>query len=118
MGPNACREEIIKSGRGIVRLLTDFERYVQALEELRVEKRMNEYAVELAKTQLKCVTLQQVQEWKKAATQPFQRRKKFLVLEGPSGLGKTEFIKDLFGLEKVLELNCGSCGDVVNLRQF
>ena len=118
MNQSDCREEIIRAGRGIVRLLTDFERYTQALEELRIEKRMNEYAVELAKTQLKCVTLQQVEEWKKAATQPFQRRKKFLVLEGPSGLGKTEFIKDLFGAEKVLELNCGSCGDVVNLRQF
>jgi hypothetical protein len=33
-------------------------------------------------------------------------RKKFLVLEGASGLGKTEYARSLFGVEKTLELNC------------
>ena len=118
MEKKACREQIIKSGRGIVRLLSDFDKYVQSMEELKVEARMEEYAAELAKTQLTSVTEPRIEEWKKAATKPFQRRKQFLVLEGPSGLGKTEYVKALFGHDKVLELNCGSCGNVVSLRQF
>ena len=113
-----CREQIIKSGRGIVHLMNDFDKYNLAMEELRIEARLREYHVELAKTQKKSASVPEVEEWKKAATKPFQRRKQFLVLEGPSGLGKTEYVKALFGTDRVLELNCASCGNVVSLRQF
>ena len=33
------------------------------------------------------------------------RRKKILVLAGPTGTGKTEYVKSLFGSQNVLELN-------------
>ena len=45
------------------------------------------------------------------------RRKKFLVLEVKSGVGKTEFVRGLFGPDKTLELNCAGIG-AVNLRDF
>ena len=48
---------------------------------------------------------------------PLQRRK-ILVLEGESGLGKTEFVKRLFGSDKTLELNCANCGVNPDLRRF
>ena len=37
---------------------------------------------------------------------PYQSRKRCLVLYGPSRLGKTEFVRALFKLGSVLELNC------------
>jgi len=118
MGAKTCREQLIRAGRGIVRLLNDFDRYMQSMEELKLESRIAEYRTELKKTQKVLVDMPQVQTWMESATKPFQRRKRFLVLEGPSGLGKTEYIKALFGPDNVLELNCGSCGTVVSLRQF
>ena len=44
-------------------------------------------------------------------------RKKFLVLDGPSGVGKTAFVRSLFGHEATLELNCASA-EHINLRDF
>ena len=37
--------------------------------------------------------------------QPHLRRKKFLVIEGPSGVGAKEFIKQLAGPERTLEIS-------------
>eukprot|EP00974_Lingulodinium_polyedra_P111547 10788296-Lingulodinium_polyedra.AAC.1 len=47
-----------------------------------------------------------VEQWKAKCGCGFWPRKKFLVLEGKSGLGKTEFARDLFGVDQTLELNC------------
>ena len=44
-------------------------------------------------------------------------RKKFLVLNGPSRLGKTQFAISLFGLQRTLEVNCASA-DHPPLRAF
>ena len=41
-----------------------------------------------------------------------QTRKKCLVLHGPSRTGKTEFVRGLFPLGTVLELNCANLKDV------
>ena len=49
--------------------------------------------------------IKEIETWKKENTKPMMRRKKMLVLAGPTGTGKTEFVKSLFGPEHVLELN-------------
>ena len=40
-----------------------------------------------------------------------RERRKFLVLDGPSRLGKTMYVKSLFGSDKTLELNCAGEAD-------
>ena len=55
---------------------------------------------------------------KKKATAPFQRRKQFLVLAGRSGVGKTEYVRGLFGPQALLELNCANAACVPDLRAF
>ena len=47
-----------------------------------------------------------VDEWLAEVTRPAQSRKRVLVLQGPSRTGKTEFVRCLFPLGTVLELNC------------
>eukprot|EP00974_Lingulodinium_polyedra_P016977 1648850-Lingulodinium_polyedra.AAC.1 len=47
-----------------------------------------------------------VEQWKAKCGCGFWARKKFLVLGGESGLGKTEFVRNLSGVDKTLELNC------------
>ena len=43
---------------------------------------------------------------------PLQPRKKCLVLQGPSRTGKTEFVRGLFPLGAVFELNCANMQDI------
>ena len=45
-------------------------------------------------------------------TKPLQRRKKCLVLQGPSRTGKTEFVRGLFPLGVVLQLNCANLRNI------
>ena len=40
-----------------------------------------------------------------------------MVIEGSSGLGKTEFVRAMYGAERTLELNCATCGRSPDLRQ-
>ena len=47
-----------------------------------------------------------VDRWLAEVMVPAQARKRFLVLTGPSRTGKTEFVRGLFPLGAVLELNC------------
>ena len=53
----------------------------------------------------------------RSSNEAIPKKKKFLVLEGESGLGKTEFVKGLFGVENTLELNCANCGVHPDLRR-
>ena len=53
-----------------------------------------------------------VDAWLSEVTQPLQPRKRCLVLQGPSRTGKTEFVRRLFPLGAVLELNCANLKDI------
>ena len=53
-----------------------------------------------------------VDAWLHEATKPLQPRKRCLVLQGPSRTGKTEFVRGLFALGSVLELNCAGVKDI------
>ena len=46
-----------------------------------------------------------------AAYRTDQSRRKFLVLDGPSRMGKTEFVRSMVEPAAILELNCASCVD-------
>ena len=46
-----------------------------------------------------------------AAFRTVQSRRKFLVLDGPSRMGKTEYVRSLIEPVAILELNCASCVD-------
>ena len=112
------REQMIRCGKGLNRRLNDLERLAQARREIKLEARVREVQRHLESTALRFHQFPVVQQWLAHAGAPFQRRKPFLVLEGPSGVGKTEFIRALFGAARTLELNCASCGAAPDLRQM
>jgi hypothetical protein len=60
--------------------------------------------------------IQVVEDWK-VHTQSLSMRKRFLVLEGPSGVAKTAYAKSLWGSAGTLELNMAGSDDFC-LRQF
>ena len=51
-------------------------------------------------------SMQEIDAWQQKALRPYQPRKQFLVLTGPSKLGKTKYVRYLFAVGSVLELNC------------
>jgi len=53
-----------------------------------------------------------------AQFQRVAKRRKFLVLDGDSGLGKSDFAKSLVPQGAALDLNCASCGDEPPLRGY
>lgn len=112
------REQLIRCGKGLQRRLGDLDRLAQARREIALEARVREVQRHLAASARRFHQFPAIQHWLATASAPFQMRKKFLVLEGPSGVGKTEFIRALFGATRTLELNCASCGTSPDLRQL
>jgi hypothetical protein len=53
-----------------------------------------------------------VTNWLSLSLGPIVSRKRFLVLTGPSGVGKTEYARSLFAVGSLLELNCAGVVDV------
>ena len=53
-----------------------------------------------------------VDQWLHEVRQPMQPRKRCLVLHGPTRTGKTEFVRGLFPVGCVLELNCANLKDI------
>jgi hypothetical protein len=112
-----ARSELVRAGKGLVRRLGDLERLRRCREELVLEQRLLEYNQRIVSGNRAFRHFPVIAEWFAVARAPFQRRKKFLVLEGPSGMGKTEFARHLAGAEATLELNCANCGNHPDLRR-
>ena len=113
-----ARVELCRCGKGLVRKLLDLDKVRQCRLEAKLQERVSLVQAQIA-TQNKCFkTFDAVEAWKEEATKQFQRRKKFLVLAGRSGVGKTEYVRGLFGPQALLELNCANSACVPDLRAF
>ena len=104
-----ARDDIRRSPRGLVRQLGDLDRWYE-------EKKNKErpHTLEARRKKLKHLQrpfkkLPQVDAFlrKFNGKKPLER-KKILVLTGPSGMGKTQFVRSLFTFGSLLELNAGS----------
>ena len=111
-----ARSELIKVGKGIVRKLADLDKIVQLQKEERANARVAHVQAVIAASNLAFKKFPAIEVWKTEAQRPYQRRKKFLVLEGPTLLGKMEYVRSLFGFERTLEFNCVNCGNYPSLR--
>ena len=114
---SAAREELIKTGENLCRVLPDLDKRHAESTAARLHKRAAEVQGLLASTACRSVRIPEVEAWKARYGRGVWRRKKFLVLEGKSGTGKTEFVRGLFGPDKTLELNCAGVV-AVNLRDY
>ena len=99
------RAELVKTSKCLTRHLPNLDRLVQesvALD-LKAEISRKEKILEQTRTPFKQFdeVLTLVQDLKEC-----RERRKFLVLDGPSRMGKTMFVMSLFGKDKTLEVNC------------
>ena len=111
-----ARSELVRTTQGLNRKLAYLDKWwaehQQAELRTHVERRQAELQARLKMFRV----LPEVEKWRQSESQVCFR-KKFLVLEGPGSIGKTEFVKNLFGPAQTLELNmCKS--DEFSLRDF
>ena len=118
MEVECARKELIKTGKGLQRAMGDLDKLTQLRRELAIEARIAHVRSQIQLTDKAYKAIPDIEDWREAAQRPYQRRKRFLVLDGPSGLGKTEYVKGLFSAAHVLELNCANCGSAPDLRPF
>ena len=107
-----ARAELVRCGKGLVRRVADLECWHKNKQEMLVRE-MVAAAQSACRSQLRPFPRWPVVDaWLTEVTKPLQSRKKCLVLHGPSRTGKTEFVRGLFSLGAVLELNCSNLKDI------
>ena len=102
---DAALREMVRCGKGFIRRVQDLKAWKRAKEELALEEHVRAEQQYHREANRGWKKFPEIEAWYERNTRPHLRRKEFLVVEGPSGLGKTEYIKALVGVEQVLELN-------------
>ena len=111
-----ARQEIIRTGRCLVRKIADFDRWVDLTEEMSLQQEIDDLQSYLRTTNSPFRSYEEVTSWLEECGRR-KSRKRFLVIEGRSGLGKSEYVRSLFPSGSVLELNCAALKDIC-LRGF
>ena len=107
-----AKYELIRCGKGLVRRLADLECWHNHKQEGLVRE-MVSAAQAACRSQLRAFPRWPlVDAWLAEVMRPWQCRKRCLVLQGPSRTGKTEFVRGLFPLGIVLELDCANLNNI------
>ena len=114
----ACRAEIVRSAKNLPRLLGNLERWRLERDAAAVQTSVNQTMAALAGKQKSFRKVPEVDAWLRTFDECCMRYK-FLVLEGPSMVGKTNFARSLSpsGLTGVLEVDCAG-KDHPDMRAF
>ena len=107
---SAARQELVGSGKNLVRHLQNLDVLEKEREKLAVEAIMRERAHEIAKMRKAFKPMPRVDAWVRELAAPADRRK-FLVLDGPSRMGKTAYAFSLVPTGAALEVNCAGVSD-------
>ena len=116
MSYEQARVELIRSAKNLTRLSPCLDKWHHETKRLRLGQQIQEVQTRLAARRLPFRTIPAVSAWLDSMQQE-QPRHKFLVLNGASGLGKTQYATSLVGPGKALDLNCASCPEP-DLRDF
>ena len=107
-----AHRELVRGGKGLVRRLADLDCWHKARQKGFVHEMVSNAQAACRAKLHKFPRVPVVDAWLHEATKPLQPRKRCLVLQGPSRTGKTEFVRGLFALGSVLELNCAGVKDI------
>ena len=101
----SAMQQMSKCGKSYTRNMQDLQAWQAAKAELELADHVRRVQAHHSATNYGFKVYPEVEAWKASVWQPHLRRKKILVIEGPSGVGKTEFIKQLAGPERTLEIS-------------
>jgi len=102
---SSAREELIKSAKNLQRLLPGLEKWKKERDELQLQTQIAEVQAAIGKQKRPYKTVPAVVAWQQTFN-VMKMRYKFLVLEGPSSLGKTQFSSSLSPSGRFLEIDC------------
>ena len=85
---SAAREELVKTGENLCRLLPDLVKHHAECTAVRLHRRATDVQHLLASTACRSVRVPEVEAWKARYGRGVWRRKKFLVLEGRAARGR------------------------------
>jgi len=113
---DTAREVIIRCAKNVPRLLTNLEGYLRARRISVESQQLHSARVSVRGAFRPFRQLPEVEEWL-ALFHMSRDRYPFLVLEGPSRLGKTQFAEQLVSWDKTLSVDCSSAIEP-DLRQY
>ena len=105
LGADTARRELVQTTKSLTRHLPNVEKLIQESIALELGDIIAAKEKILEKSRTPFRELPEVSALLKDL-QECRDRRKFLVLDGPSRMGKTMYVKSLFGKDKTLELNC------------
>jgi hypothetical protein len=108
----AARSELISCGKACSRRLNDLDCWYRNKTAALVSARVEAVQTALRSLLKPFPRWPIVESWLLEVRRPCQSRKTCLVLYGPSRLGKTEFVRALFKIGSVLELNCAGLASI------
>ncbi len=111
-----ARIELIKTTQVLTRKLADLDKWHAEQGALNIEERVRARCIALQASMLPFRLIQIVEDWK-VHIESLSLRKRFLVLEGPSGVAKTAYATSLWGSAATMELNMAG-SDEFCLRTF
>ena len=99
-----ARQQCVRSAKNLQRVLPNLEAYERAVNAKNLQQHIDKIQTQLASESKPFLRIESIERWKEdhVAVKP---RYKFLVLVGPSGLGKTQYAKSLVENGRALELN-------------
>ena len=112
IGYAEAREDLVLCGKGLVRRLADLECWHKNKQDILVREMVSKAQAASRGQMRPFPRWSVVDRWLAEVTMPLQPRKTCLVLHGPSRTGKTEFVRGLFPLGAVFELNCANMKDI------
>ena len=110
MSLDAAEAEFIKVVKNLPRHLSHLQELRKVHEEKRLQEVIERKELKFRKHRCAFKKIPKVVAFQ-AAFRTDQSRRKFLVLDGPSRMGKTEFVRSMVEPVAILELNCASCVD-------
>ena len=113
---DTCREAVLSTCQNVGRYLKDLDQVEQHFRQKEIEAEVQRAQRVLAGRRRPFCNLPEVVEWRKQYDED-NFRFRFLVLEGPSRFGKTQFVRSLVPEDQVLELSC-SGGTPIDLKSF
>ena len=111
-----ARQQIVRSAKNLQRLLPNLDAYERCVNQKSLQEHISTIQSQLASQSKPFLRIESIERWKEdhMAVRP---RYKFLVLVGPSGLGKTQYAKSLVGKGRALELNMAAAPEP-DLKEF
>jgi hypothetical protein len=113
---DVCKAGVIRTCQNVAKYLKDLEVLEQSYRQADIDEEVKRVAAILSRKRRPFLSLEPVARWK-AQYQEDLFRFRFLVLEGPSQFGKTQFVRSIASEDAILEVNC-SGGVAIDLRSF